>query len=182
MAASKNLVLINNSLPIKELIFTNCSASFEQNGFPCEDAMQEEGVGWAYNGFLNLPASITLELENSSSEISQLDVIASPVHANHWPHNFMFEFLKDRNWVRPNWVDIVEPDVGYFDQSTGEIEVDPTVLKTVIKFDPITDVSQVRLTIYDTSAANDNAVIEQIKVYGTFPDPGYHLQIPTRIG
>ena len=144
--------------------------------------MQEEGVGWAYNGFLNLPASITLELENSSSRISQLDVIASPVHANHWPHNFMFEFLKDGNWVRPNWVDIVEPDVGYFDQSTGEIEVDPTVLKTVIKFDPITDVSQVRLTIYDTSAANDNAVIEQIKVYGTFPDPGYHLQIPTRIG
>ena len=43
----------------------------------------------------------------------------------------MFEFLKDGNWIWPNWVDIVEPDVGYFDQSTGEIEVDPTVLKTV---------------------------------------------------
>ena len=50
-------------------------------------------------------------------------------------------------------------------------------LKTVIKFDPITGVSQVRLTTY-----NGNAAIEQINAYGTFPDPGYHLQIPTKVG
>ena len=71
--------------------------------------MQEEGVGWAYLGFL--PASITLELE-----ISQLDLIASALYSNHWaPRNFLFELLKDGNWIWPNWMDIVEPDVGYFD-------------------------------------------------------------------
>ena len=142
--------------------------------------MQEEGVGWAYQGYL--PATIDLELENSTSEISQLDLIASEQFPNHWPNNFMFELRKDGNWIYPSWVDIIEPDVGYFDQATGEIEVGPTVLKTVIKFDPITDVSHVRLNIYKTSANNGNAVIQQIKVYGTFPDPGYHLQIPTPVG
>ena len=71
--------------------------------------MQEEGVGWAYLGFL--PASITLELE-----IGQLDLIASALYSNHWaPRNFLFELLNDGNWIWPNWVDIVEPDVGYFD-------------------------------------------------------------------
>ena len=181
LAASNNLVLINNSLPIEELVFTNCSASFEQNGFPCKNAMQEEGVGWAYSG--KLPATIDLKLENSTSEISQLELIASAKYDKRWPNNFKFELRKDGNWTHPSWVDIIEPDVGYFDQATGEIEVEPKVLKTVIKFEPITEVSHVRLKIYKTSAGgNGNAVIEQIKAYGTFPDPGYHLQIPTPIG
>ena len=146
--------------------------------------MQKEGRGWAFNG--RLPASITMQLENSTAEISQLGYVASAgyAHSGHFPVKFRFELLKNGNWVRPNWVDIVEPDVGYFDQSTGKIqfEADPKPLKTVLKFDPITGVSQVRLTIYKTLARNGNAVIEQIKAYGTFSDPGYHLQIPTKIG
>ena len=148
--------------------------------------MQEEGIGWAYwrgpGAEGTLPASITLQLENSTSEISQIDLISSAGNAGHWPHHFIFEFLKDGTWVWPSWVDIVEPDIGYFDQSTGEIEVDPTATKVVLKFDQITDVSQLRLTIYNTSVSNGNAVIQQIKAYGTFPDPGYRLQIPTNVG
>ena len=51
LSAGNNLVLINNSLLNEELVFTNCSASSEQNRFPCEDAMQEEalvGPNWAF--------------------------------------------------------------------------------------------------------------------------------------
>ena len=91
----------------------------------------------------SLPASITLELENSTSEISQLDIIASPlgIHWKHRPNKFMFEFLKDGTWMWPNWLDIVGRNLGYFDQSTGEIEVDTAVFNTVINFDPIPDVT-----------------------------------------
>ena len=180
LAANNSLVLINNSLPIEELVFTNCSASFNQKGYPCENAMQEEGVGWAY--YALLPAAITLQLENSTSEISQIDLIIAEGFPGHWPDRFMFELLKDGNWMWPNWVDIVEPDDGYYDQATGEFQAESLYFKFVIKFDPITDVSQVRLNIYNSP--DGNAVIKQIKAYGTFPDPGpgYHLQIPTLVG
>ena len=174
LATSNNLVL-----SVEQLIFSNCSASVNQENFPCEDAIQEEGDGWAYGGVL--PASIVLEMKDSSAEIRQIELIASENYRDHWPNNFMFEFLQNGDWIWPNWVEILEPEVAYFDQATGEIEVGPTVLKTVIKFDPITDITQVRLKIYKTSAGNGNAVVK-IKAYGTFPDPKYHLQIPTPIG
>ena len=171
--------MINASL--EEFTFSNCSASFEQPQFPCKDAMQEGGKGWAYLG--RLPAFITLQLENSTAEISQIELISNSIHANHWPTRFMIDFFKNGRWTRPTWLNIIEPSDAYYEQSTGEIEVvDVPNKKTVIKFDPITGVSLLRLNIFASAAHNGNAVIEQIKALGAFPQSEYHLQVPTPFG
>ena len=39
-----------------------------------------------------------------------------------------------------------------------------------------------RMTIYESDAANKNAVIEAFKVFGFVPKPGYHFHHPTPFG
>jgi hypothetical protein len=169
--------MVLDNQPVSNLTLANCSASHEQNNWPCNNTLINNG-SWAYQG--RVPAWIEVELENNKSRVSGLTFTVDETKQGN-PTLIKVELYKG-SYVEPTWVVIGRPTGGVFQQETGKISLPPKTKRAEIEFDPVDEVTHVKLHIFQSDVRNNNAFIRHIEVMGSVPVDGYHFQDPTPIG
>lgn len=146
---------------------SDCEASRNQGDYNCMEATdgirEGTGNGWAYNGYV--PSWAVFKF-TEGHEIDRVEILNGVGRPDHKLVSFKVELRTEQmsDWQKIEGLIVKDDSSAQVDAAGGKITLSTAREELILNFPAVKGVTEIKLTVYETNASNNNAVVTEIRV------------------